>query len=388
MIIEPAERTHTVNEYYFAAKLRELEELKQQGKKILNLGIGSPDLMPHEDVIGELGMQSQQPGSNGYQSYNGITALREAFAGWYKRYFGIDLDPVREILPLMGSKEGIMHISMAFLNPGDGVLIPNPGYPTYSAVANLVGARLIEYDLKPENGWLPDVDALQTMDLPGVKLMWINYPNMPTGTKATVSFFEKLVSFAKKNRILICNDNPYSFILNNQPLSIFAAEGAKEVALELNSLSKSHNMAGFRMGMVTGQADYLKNIQKIKSNMDSGMYKPIQLAAVKALQSPPDWYESINAEYQERRRLAGMIFDELGVKYDDSQSGMFLWGRVPDAFADGYVCSDHLLRKYGVFITPGGIFGSNGNQYIRLSLCSSQEVFAEVINRMINNVNL
>lgn len=385
MIIEPAERTHTVNEYYFAAKLRELEELKQQGKKILNLGIGSPDLMPHEEVIGELGLQSQQEGSNGYQSYTGIAALREAFAGWYKKYFGIDLDPAGEILPLMGSKEGIMHISMAFLNPGDGVLIPNPGYPTYSAASNLVGARLIEYDLKPENGWMPDLDELQAMDLSGVKLMWINYPNMPTGTKATVSFFEKLVNFAKQNRILICNDNPYSFILNDQPLSIFAAEGAKEVALELNSLSKSHNMAGFRMGMVAGQASYLKAILKIKSNMDSGMYRPIQLAAVKALQSPPEWYESINAEYKKRRQLAGAIFDQLGVKYDFSQSGMFLWGFIPEQFAGAISFSDYILAKYSLFITPGDIFGTNGKNHIRISLCSNQETFREALDRISKN---
>jgi len=287
----------------------------------------------------------------------------------------------------MGSKEGIMHISMAFINPGDGVLIPNPAYPTYRAVSNLVGARLIEYDLKPENGWLPDLNALQKMDLSGVKLMWVNYPNMPTGKKATIVFFEKLIRFAKRNRILICNDNPYSFILNDQPLSIFAAAGAKEAALELNSLSKSHNMAGFRMGMVAGHADYLKAIVKVKSNMDSGMYKPIQLAAVKALQSPPAWYESINDEYKKRRLLAETIFDEMKVKFDAGQSGMFLWGRVPANFADGFSCSDHLLYNYGVFITPGGIFGSNGNQFIRLSLCSSQEVFKEAIERINGNLN-
>jgi LL-diaminopimelate aminotransferase len=389
MIIEPAVRTHTVNEYYFAAKLRELEELKQQGKNILNLGIGSPDLMPHEEVISELGLQSRQQGSNGYQSYSGIAALREAFAGWYKKYFGIDLDPAGEILPLMGSKEGIMHISLAFLNPGDGVLIPNPGYPTYSAVSKLVGARLIEYDLKPENGWMPDLNELQAMDLSGIKLMWINYPSMPTGAKASVGFFRKLVSFAKKNRILICNDNPYSFILNDQPLSIFSAEGAKEVTIELNSLSKSHNMAAFRIGMVAGEASYLKTILNVKSNMDSGMYKPIQLAAVKALKSPPEWYESINMEYKKRRQLAGGIFDELGVKFDDCQSGMFLWGRIPEEFPGAICFSDLILANYLLFITPGDIFGSNGKNHIRISLCSSQDVFREALDRIgINNKQL
>ncbi len=387
MIISPAERTQSVTEYYFATKLREIEEMKKQGKKVLNLGIGSPDMMPHNDVLEELALQSKAEGSNGYQSYTGLPALREAFAVWYRRYFGIDLNPNGEILPLMGSKEGIMHISMAFLNPGDGVLVPNPGYPAYDAVTRLVGARVEEYDLKPENDWLPDFEDLETKDLQGVKLMWVNYPNMPCGAKANAAFFDRLVSFARQKKILICNDNPYSFILNDNPLSIFSAEGAREVALELNSMSKSHNMAGFRMGMVAGKADYLKSILTVKSNMDSGMYKPIQMAAVKALQSPPEWYQSINAEYKKRRLLAETIFDEMNVKFDPGQSGMFLWGRVPENFADGFGCSDHLLYHYGVFITPGGIFGSNGNQFIRLSLCSSQEVFKEAIERINGNLN-
>lgn len=387
MIIQPAERTQSVTEYYFATKLREIEEMKKQGKKVLNLGIGSPDMMPHNDVLEELALQSKAEGSNGYQSYTGLPALREAFAVWYRRYFGIDLNPNGEILPLMGSKEGIMHISMAFLNPGDGVLVPNPGYPAYDAVTRLVGARVEEYDLKPENDWLPDFEDLENMDLKGVKLMWVNYPNMPSGAKANAAFFDRLVSFARQKKILICNDNPYSFILNDNPLSIFSAEGAREVALELNSMSKSHNMAGFRMGMVAGKADYLKSILTVKSNMDSGMYKPIQMAAVKALQSPPEWYQSINAEYKKRRLLAETIFDEMNVKFDPGQSGMFLWGRVPENFADGFGCSDHLLYHYGVFITPGGIFGSNGNQFIRLSLCSSQEVFKEAIERINGNLN-
>ncbi|MBE0639572.1 MAG: aminotransferase class I/II-fold pyridoxal phosphate-dependent enzyme [Bacteroidales bacterium] len=387
MIIQPAERTNTVTEYYFASKLREIEELKRQGKKVLNLGIGSPDMMPHDDVLDEMASQSKKQGSNGYQSYTGLPALREAFAGWYKRYFGIELDPGGEILPLMGSKEGIMHISMAFLNPGDGVLIPNPGYPAYAAVTRLVGAMPVEYNLKPENGWLPDFEEIENMDLTGVKLMWVNYPNMPSGAKANLEFFNQLIHFAKQKKILICNDNPYSFILNDNPLSIFSAEGAKEVALELNSMSKSHNMAGFRMGMVSGQADYLKNILTVKSNMDSGMYKPIQLAAIKALQSPPEWYSMINAEYAKRRNLAGKLFDTMAVDYDSEQTGMFLWGLIPEGFADGYDCSDHLLYKHNVFITPGGIFGSNGNQFIRVSLCSKPEVFEEVIERVIGSFN-
>ena len=389
MIIQPAIRTQTVSEYYFAAKLREIEELRLQGKKVLNLGIGSPDMMPHGDVLEELALQSKADGSNGYQSYTGLPALREAFAGWYKKYFGIDLNPAGEILPLMGSKEGIMHISMAFLNPGDGVLVPNPGYPAYDAVTRLVGARVVEYDLKPENDWLPDFEELENIDLKGVKLMWVNYPNMPSGAMANAAFFGRLVSFAREKKILICNDNPYSFILNDNPLSIFSAEGAREVALELNSMSKSHNMAGFRMGMVAGKADYLKSILTVKSNMDSGMYKPIQLAAVKALQSPPEWYQSINAEYKKRRRIAGSIFDKLEVAYDPGQSGMFLWGRIPEHFAGAMSFSDHILKNYLLFITPGDIFGSNGKRYIRISLCSNQEIFSEALHRISEgNINL
>lgn len=382
MIIEAAQRTNTVAEYYFSTKLREIEEQRQQGKKVLNLGIGNPDLMPSENVIREIHKQSQIEGSNGYQSYTGLPELRKAFATWYKKYFKVELDPNGEILPLMGSKEGIMHISMAYLNPGDGVLVPNPGYPAYSAVTRMVGAQPVEYNLKPENGWLPDFDKLEAMDLSGVKMMWVNYPHMPTGTSASKALFSQLVDFAKRKKILLCNDNPYSFILNDKPLSILSADGAKEVAIELNSLSKSHNMAGFRMGMVAGRADYLKHILKIKSNMDSGMYKPIQLAAIEALQNPPYWYESINAEYKIRRQLAGELFTSLGVKYGKSQVGMFLWGHVPNDFFDSYAFSDCLLSNYSLFITPGSIFGSNGARYTRISLCSSQEAFSEAIDRI------
>jgi aspartate/methionine/tyrosine aminotransferase len=386
MIIEAAQRTNTVAEYYFSAKLREIEEQRQQGKKVLNLGIGNPDMMPSENVIHEIGKQSQLEGSNGYQSYTGLPELREAFALWYKKYFTVELNPNGEILPLMGSKEGIMHISMAYLNPGDGVLIPNPGYPAYSAVTRMVGAQPVEYNLKPENGWLPDFERLEEMDLSAVKLMWVNYPHMPTGTKAGKALFRQLVDFAKRKKILLVNDNPYSFILNDEPLSILSADGAKEVAIELNSLSKSHNMAGFRVGMVAGKNDYLKHILKIKSNMDSGMYKPIQLAAVKALQHPPEWYASINAEYKIRRQLAGELFQILGVNYDNNQVGMFLWGLVPNDFFDSYAFSDCLLSNYSMFITPGSIFGSNGARFTRISLCSSQEAFTEAIGRIGNQV--
>jgi len=382
MIIEAAQRTNTVAEYYFSTKLREIEQQRRQGKKVLNLGIGNPDLMPSENVIQEIRNQSHLEGSNGYQSYTGLQELREAFAAWYQKYFSVKLNPNGEILPLMGSKEGIMHVSMAFLNPGDGVLVPNPGYPAYGAVTRLVGAQPMEYNLKLENGWLPDFNKLEEMDLTGVKLMWVNYPHMPTGTQATEELFGKLVDFAKRKSILICNDNPYSFILNDQPLSILSVEGAKDVAIELNSLSKSHNMAGFRIGMVAGDSEYLNHILKIKSNMDSGMYKPIQLAAVKALQNPPCWYDSINDEYKERRKLAASLFNSLGLEYDDKQAGLFLWGRIPFDFFDSYAFSDCLLKNYSLFITPGSIFGSNGSRYTRISLCSSREVFKEAISRI------
>ncbi len=388
MIIEAAQRTNTVAEYYFSTKLREIEEQRRQGKKVLNLGIGNPDLMPSENVIQEISAQSKLQGSNGYQSYTGLPELREAFAGWYKKYFDVELNPNDEILPLMGSKEGIMHISMAFLNPGDGVLIPNPGYPAYSAVTRMVGAQPVEYNLKPKNGWLPDFDRLEEMDLNGVKLMWVNYPHMPTGTRASKELFRQLVDFAKRKKILLCNDNPYSFILNDEPLSILSVKGAAEVAIELNSLSKSHNMAGFRMGMVAGHSDYLKHILKIKSNMDSGMYKPIQYAAVSALQNPPEWYESINNEYKVRRKLAGELFRKLGIDYDENQVGMFLWGHVPNDFFDSYAFSDCLLSNYSLFITPGSIFGSNGSRYTRISLCSNQGAFKEAIDRVINKVEM
>lgn len=386
MIIRPAQRTNTVAEYYFSTKLREIEEQRRQGKTVLNLGIGNPDLMPPENVIREIGHQSMLEGSNGYQSYTGLDQLRKAFAVWYKKYFSVSFDPKDEILPLMGSKEGIMHISMAYLNPGDGVLVPNPGYPAYRSVARLVGAQPIEYNLKPENGWLPDIEKLEKMDLECVKLMWVNYPHMPTGTKATAEVFQKLVNFAKQKKILLCNDNPYSFILNSKPLSIFSADGAKDVALELNSLSKSHNMAGFRIGMVAGHPAYLKHILKIKSNMDSGMYKPIQLAAIKALGNPPEWYGSINQEYQMRRKLAAELFNSLGVQYDESQAGMFLWGHIPDSFSDSYAFSDCLLNKYSLFITPGSVFGSNGSGYTRVSLCSNRETFRKAIGRVSNKM--
>jgi len=356
--------------------------MNEDGKNVLNLGIGSPDLPPHPEVVEELSKQSNGHHNHGYQSYSGIPELRKAFSDWYHNYFSVNLNPDNEILPLMGSKEGIMHISMAFLNPGDGVLIPNPGYPAYRSVANLVGARVIEYSLRPENGWFPDFDELDKTDLTGVKLIWVNYPNMPTGAKATPALFEKLVNFAFRKKILVCNDNPYSFILNKTPLSILSIEGAMDVAIELNSMSKSHNMAGWRVGMVGGKAEYLKAVLTVKSNMDSGMFKPVQLAAIKALNSPAEWYNSLNSAYEMRLSKAAELFDKLGVNTEKNQSGMFLWGQIPDRFVDSEDFTDFLLNQFFIFITPGSVFGSNGKKFARLSLCSPVPVFEEAIKRI------
>jgi len=382
MIIEKANRLNSTEEYYFATKLREIAKRKAEGEDIINLGIGSPDLMPPDDGIDELMLQSKNAQSHGYQSYTGIPQLRQAFAGWYEEYFGVGLNPESEILPLMGSKEGIMHISLAFLNPGDKVLVPDPGYPAYNAVANIVGAEVIKYNLREENNWLPDFDELEILASEKVKILWLNYPHMPTGTKATKAMFEELISFARKHKILVVNDNPYSFILNESPLSILSVPGAKEVAIELNSLSKSHNMAGWRIGCVAGNSEYLKCILAIKSNMDSGMFKPMQLAAVKALAKDRNWYKTINAEYALRQLMAMEIFDTLKVKYDKAQSGMFVWGKIPPEFKDSYAFSDLYLNSKSVFITPGAIFGKNGEKYVRISLCSTQEVFREVLRRL------
>ncbi len=385
MIIEKANRLNTTEEYYFATKLREIAKRKATGEDIINLGIGSPDLMPPYAGIDELMKQSKNAESHGYQSYTGIPQLRQAFAGWYEEYFGVRLNPESEILPLMGSKEGIMHISLAFLNPGDKVLVPDPGYPAYNAVANIVGAGVIKYNLREENNWLPDFDELETLASEKVKILWLNYPHMPTGTKATKAMFEELISFARKYKILVVNDNPYSFILNEEPMSILSIPGAKEVVIELNSLSKSHNMAGWRIGCVAGNGDYLKCILAIKSNMDSGMFKPMQLAAVKALAKDRNWYRAINDEYAVRQLMAMEIFDGLKVKYVKAQSGMFVWGKIPDEFKDSYAFSDHYLNSKAVFITPGAIFGKNGEKYVRVSLCSTQEVFREVLRRLGND---
>jgi LL-diaminopimelate aminotransferase len=380
--IKPASRLGDVKEYYFSKKLREIAQMRADGKNVLNLGIGSPDLAPAEDVIEQFIHHIKEDQNHGYQSYSGIPELRQAFANWYAKWFEVELNPVNEILPLIGSKEGIMHIAMTFLEAGDEVLVPNPGYPSYSAVSKLTGATLKEYNLEAEHGWLPNLDTLSEQDLSKVKIMWISYPNMPTGAKANRDFFKRLINLARKNAFLIVNDNPYSFILNDDQNSILSIPGAKDVCLELNSLSKSHNMAGWRIGMLAGKATFLQNILRFKSNMDSGMFKPAQLAAAKALTSPKSWYKQLNTVYGERRAEVYKLLDLLQCQYDTNQSGMFVWAKVPDQYADAYVLSDEVLEKTHVFLTPGGIFGSQGEQYVRISLCSKKEDFQEAIKRI------
>jgi aspartate/methionine/tyrosine aminotransferase len=381
-MVTPALRTNSVKEYYFSKKMAEIDRLNKAGKQIINLGIGNPDMPPAPEVLAELNKSSAESSNHGYAGYKGIPELREAFAQWYARYFDAKLNPDREILPLIGSKEGIMHISMAFLNPGDEVLVPNPGYPVYRSVAAIIGANITEFELTAENNWYPDFDALEKRDLSKVKLMWVNYPNMPTGQAASKALFERLTAFGKKHQILIVNDNPYSFILHEKSLSILSVKGAKDNALELNSLSKSHNMAGFRIGMLAGSAEAVQNVLKIKSNSDSGMYIPLQLAAIKALQAEKQWYESLNREYRKRRISAEKIFHRLDVRFDKKQNGMFLWGRIPVSYKNAEVFSEKILNNYCLFITPGSIFGSAGNKFLRLSLCSSPEKLRTSLNRI------
>lgn len=380
--IQPANRVNSVKEYYFSLKLKEIAKMQKEGNNIINLGIGNPDLPPSELTLETLHKESLNPKNHGYQSYIGIPELREAFAGWYKQFYDITINAETEILPLLGSKEGILHISMAFLNPGDGVLVPNPGYPTYNSVSQLVGADIIKYDLDETNNWWPDLDALEKLDLSNIKLMWVNYPNMPTGAPASIELFEKLVAFGKRHGIVICNDNPYSFILTEKPTTIFSVEGAKDIAIELNSLSKSHNMAGWRIGMVTANADFIQYILRVKSNVDSGMFKPMQLAASKALLSDQSWYNSVNATYLERRKVVYKIMDAIGCKYDTNQVGLFVWAKITDDSIEAEALSDKLLYNANVFITPGFIFGERGERYMRISLCSDTEVYEEALKRI------
>ncbi|WP_373074190.1 pyridoxal phosphate-dependent aminotransferase [Zeaxanthinibacter enoshimensis] len=381
-MISTADRLHTVEEYYFSRKLREVRELISEGKPIINMGIGSPDLAPSPEVLQTLTTAMTEPGAHQYQSYQGLPELREAVARFYTEKFGVDMDPAKEILPLMGSKEGIMHISLAFLNAGDEVLIPNPGYPTYSSVTRLVGAVARTYQLSESRGWFPDLEALEKQDLQKVKLMWVSYPHMPTGAMASREQFEALVEFAKRNRILLVNDNPYSFVLGKDPLSLLSVEGAKDISLELNSLSKTFNMAGWRVGMVLGNDKHINAILKVKSNMDSGMFYGIQKGAIAALNSGKIWFEQLDAIYQKRRQLLCQLADKLGCTYDPEAVGMFIWARLPAGAGNSEEFIDRILLEKHLFIAPGTIFGSCGEGYIRFSLCVPEEKIREAIKRI------
>jgi len=382
MKVKPAERTNSVREYYFSAKLRQIGEMRAAGADIINLGIGSPDQPPSGNTVARLSEEARKPDVHGYQSYNGSPVLRKAFAEWYQKYFSVTLDPASEILPLMGSKEGIMHISMAFVDPGDEVLVPDPGYPTYSSVTNLVGGIVRTYALDEKSGWQPDLNALEKEDLRKVKLMWTNYPNMPTGAPGSPELFRKLVSFALEHNILLINDNPYSFILNNVYHSLLSVKGAMETALELNSLSKSHNMAGWRIGMVAGNSEYISTILKVKSNMDSGMFLPLQLAAAEALNNPGSWYDTVNLTYRKRRKTAEAIMDLLGCRFNTDQTGLFLWGRLPEGSQGAESFVEDILQKAHVFLTPGFIFGTRGEGHVRISLCATEERLEEARQRI------
>lgn len=380
--ITPANRVSEVKEYYFSKKLREIAELNAKGADIISLGVGGPDRPPHADVTASLCKEALKPDTHGYQPYIGLPVLRQAFAEWYKKYYDVVLDPEKEIQPLIGSKEGILHISLAFLNPGDGVLVPNPGYPTYSSVSKLAEAKLYNYDLSEENGWEPDFDKLEELPLDKIKLMWVNYPNMPTGTPANKELFEKLISFGKKHNIVIVNDNPYSFILNDNPMSILSIEGAKNIAIEMNSLSKSHNMPGWRVGMVAANPTFIEWILKVKSNIDSGQFKPMMIAAAQALKCDKEWYDDVNKVYRARRLVAEEIMNTLGCHFNPAQRGLFLWGKIPEDIENVEVFADKILYEARVFITPGFIFGSNGDRYIRISLCATEEKMEEALNRI------
>ncbi|HBB01545.1 MAG: aminotransferase [Bacteroidetes bacterium GWD2_45_23] len=381
MHIEPAEHIKSIQEYYFSVKLAEVARMNAEGKDVISLAVGAPDRMPSQETIDTLCETARRPDVHAYQPYTGIPELRRAYADWYKNIYGVSLAQ-DEVLPLIGSKEGILHISMTFLNFGDAVLVPNPGYPTYTSVSELLRARVIQYDLKEDEGWQPDFEALEKLDLTGVKLMWVNYPNMPTGANATPSLFEKLVAFGRKHGIIICHDNPYSFILNDTPMSILSVPGAKDICIELNSLSKSHNMSGWRMGMLASNPQFVKWVLKAKSNIDSGQFKPMQLATVVALSNSAAWHADMNRIYAERRMWAEKIMELLHASYDKSQVGLFVWGKLPGELPGSETLVDELLQGARVFITPGSIFGSNGARFIRISLGSSVEKMQEAHKRI------
>ena len=385
MNIEPAEHIKSIEEYYFSVKLAEVARMNAEGQDVISLGVGAPDRMPSDETIDTLCITSKRTDVHAYQPYSGTPELRQAYADWYKRIYNVDLT-LPEVLPLIGSKEGILHISMTFLNIGDGVLVPNPGYPTYKSVSQLLRANVIEYDLLEENGWYPDFNALEKQDLTNVKLMWVNYPNMPTGTDATTELFEKLVAFGRKHNIIICHDNPYSLILNNNPKSILSVPGAKDICIELNSLSKSHNMSGWRMGMLMSNPQFVKWVLKAKSNIDSGQFKPMQLATVAALSNSDEWHAEMNKIYAERRAWAEEIMNLLNCKFDSSQVGLFVWGKLPDHVTSSEQIVNDILYNAKVFLTPGFIFGNNGERFIRISLGSSVEKLQEAYNRIKNYI--
>ena len=381
--IKPAERLSAVAEYYFSRKLKEIARLNAEGKDIISLAIGSPDMPPSRQTIDKLCEVARQDDAHGYQPTMGTPELRRAMAGFYKRWFGVDLNPDTEIQPLIGSKEGILHVTLAFVNPGDKVLVPNPGYPTYTSLSKILGAEVVNYNLREDDGWQPDFDELESLDLTGVRLMWTNYPNMPTGAPARMETYEKLVSFARRHSIVVVNDNPYSFILNENPVSLLQVPGAKDCCIEFNSMSKSHNMPGWRVGMCASNSTFIQWILKIKSNIDSGTFRGIQLAAAEAYNNSDAWHRQANIEtYRQRRKLAEMIMRELGCTFDENQAGMFLWGKIPDEYADAEELTEKVLHEARVFITPGFIFGSNGERYIRVSLCAKDAKMEEALERI------
>lgn len=382
-MIQPAERLNNVQEYYFSRKLKEVARMNAEGKDIISLAIGSPDMPPSPETIEKLCEVAHDPDAHGYQPTSGTPELREAMAGYYKRWYGVDIDPRTEIQPLIGSKEGILHITLAFCNPGDKVLVPNPGYPTYTSLSKILGQEIVNYNLREDKGWQPDWEQLEKMDLNGVRLMWTNYPNMPTGGNAMMETYIKLVRFAKKHDIVVINDNPYSFIINEHPISLLQVPGAKDCCIELNSMSKSHNMPGWRVGLCATNATFISWILKIKSNIDSGTFRGLQLAAAQAYHNSDEWHHTANFQtYKRRRDIAEEIMKTMGCTFDTSQVGMFLWGRIPDSYKDCEELTERILHEARVFITPGFIFGSNGNRYVRISLCAKDEKMREALGRI------
>ena len=383
--IVPAERLGSVSEYYFSRKLKEVAKMNAEGKNVISLAIGSPDMPPSKATVDELCRVAQLPEAHGYQPTMGTPELRKAMSQWYKRWFDVDLNPDNEIQPLIGSKEGILHVTLAFVNPGDKVLVPNPGYPTYTSLSKLLGAQVVNYNLRPENDWQPDFEELESMDLSGVKLLWSNYPNMPTGANARRETYEKLVDFAKRHNIVVVNDNPYSFILNNHPISLLQVSGAKDCCIEFNSMSKSHNMPGWRVGLAASNSQFIQWILKVKSNIDSGTFRAIQLAAAKAYDNDEQWHHAANIDTYSRRRVyAEKIMQAMNCEYEKTQVGMFLWGRIPDKYKDAEELTEKVLQEGKVFITPGFIFGTNGSRYVRISLCAKDEKLKEALERIEN----